>query len=390
MSSISVLKRKLTNIRNDDTIDHVNKKIKIEEIQNKMIINIQNDSTISDEDKNTKIKEILIRNIQQDKSLSNAEKSKKYSEIMISDYKKTIEQYEQEIPTTSSKTKSYYNRQERILGCEHYQKKCKLRTSCCKKWYICKYCHNEKEYHTMDIKKCNKIVCMECQTIQSVSNRCINPECCIKFANYYCKKCKYHNDDFKDIFHCDKCNMCLIGKKKEFKHCDTCNMCLHISIINNHKCIDNRNLSNCPICAEKIQDTSDTPMILETCQHIIHTQCFAEYIKSNYKCPVCIKTITDFGIYRSIFDRFDEELRFERNQIPHEYKKAIVHIYCNDCEQTTDTTYHFELHKCQNKQCYSFNTAVISIDRNDGIDDNEVIFITTDDIEDNIDLTVDL
>jgi len=361
--SNSVLKRKLNNIRNDDTIPPDNKKHKIQEVEEHMINNIKNDTKLSKNDKNKKIKEIIIRNIQRDVNLTSAQKMEQYNKIMISDYDDYIKEMEKLLPSTSYKSKSFYNRRNNILGCRHYKKNCKIQTKCCNKWYVCKFCHNEKEFHKLNDNETTDLVCMKCSTKQPVSNKCINKTCNIEFGKYFCEICKYHNNEDDDFFHCKKCNMCIKGIKEEFKHCKKCNMCLHISIINNHKCIDNRNLASCPICSEKIKDTSDSPMILETCQHIIHTRCFSQYMLSNYKCPVCVKTITDFGFYRGVFDRFDEILEYERDQIPEEFKNAMVKIYCNDCEKQTKTEWHFEYHKCQNEQCKSFNTSIISIER---------------------------
>lgn len=382
MSNNSTLKRKFNNLKNDENLDSVNKKIKLKELESELINNIKNDDTLSSAEKNTKIKEILIRIIQNDDSIDKLDKIKMYQQIMLKDYNDYIQVQERNIPITLANSKSYHNKSSKILGCRHYKKKCKLNTACCKKWYVCKYCHNEKELHTMDIKSIKKIICMECKTIQKISNKCINEECSIKFANYYCKICKYHNDDNIDIYHCKKCNMCIKGNKNEFGHCDNCNMCLHISILNNHRCISDRNTSNCPICAVSIKEYSEEPMILENCQHIIHSKCFSQYILSNYKCPICIKTITDFGIYKNIFKRYDEILKYERYQIPDEHKHTMVYIYCNDCEFRTETRYHFELHKCQNEQCNSFNTSIISMEKN-YYDTESVSSYNSDDDEEN-------
>lgn len=360
--SNSVLKRKLISIQNDDNI--INKKQKIKEIEIKMIENITKNTKLSNKKKNEAIKQLLIRNIQRDNTFTQQEKVKKYNEIMFADYSKYIEEREKSIPLTSHNTISFHKKRDQILGCKHYSKNCKLKTNCCNKWYVCKFCHNEKEYHSLDLTKINELVCMKCQTIQPISNKCINKDCNIKLGNYFCKICKYHNNSNNEFYHCNLCNMCIKGNKHEFKHCDSCNMCLHISIINNHKCISDRNTATCPICSERIQDAADEPMILETCQHIIHSKCFSKYMLTNYKCPVCIKTITDFGFYQSIFDRFDEILEYERDQIPDALRNSMVKIYCNDCEQESETHYHFELHKCQNEQCLSFNTSIISIEHN--------------------------
>ncbi|KAF1328793.1 hypothetical protein FI667_g6559, partial [Globisporangium splendens] len=46
-----------------------------------------------------------------------------------------------------------------------------------------------------------------------VSNECINGKCKTVFGRYFCVTCKFFDDDpTKDIYHCDKCRICRIGK----------------------------------------------------------------------------------------------------------------------------------------------------------------------------------
>ena len=359
MENNNNLKRKINNIRNDEDISNSNKKAKITELEEQIIQNINNDLTLSDDKKNKKIKKIIIRNIQRDDTLTSSKKMELYGKVMISDYKTYIKQKEIDIPETSNKSKSFYDERSNTYGCDHYPKNCKIKYKCCDKWYTCKFCHNEKEFHTANKNDCEKISCLKCNTIQEISNECIN--CNIKFGEYFCKKCTNHNNFDNNLFHCNKCEMCIQGDKKEFRHCDSCNMCLHISIINNHKCIADRNMSNCPICHDQISDSAIAPMILESCNHIIHVDCFSKYMRHGYKCPICSKTITDFGFYKDIFTDFDNILEYERNEIPEEFKNTMVKISCNDCNEKTETTYHFELLKCQNDICNSYNTTIISI-----------------------------
>lgn len=382
MPSNSVLKRKLHNIKNDETLSLDNKRIKIEELESQLIDNVNNDERLSDSEKKTQIREILIRSIQSNKEIPNSEKIKLYQNIMFNDYKKYLKLKESLRRAVPHTCKSFNDKSHNILGCRHYKKNCKIHTECCNKWYVCKFCHNNKEDHSLDTSNIDKIVCMECKTVQDVSNKCINEDCGITFSKYFCTKCKYHNDDINtELYHCDKCNMCIKGSEDEFQHCDGCNMCMHISIINNHKCIANRNDSACPICHIMIKDSPAEPMILEQCNHIIHIDCFNSYIISNYKCPICIKTITDFGFHKDIFKRYDEILEYERHQIPYEYRNAMVRISCNDCGEKSETDYHFELHKCQNDICQSYNTSILSIEKDyyESSSDSEVDIINTED-----------
>lgn len=41
------------------------------------------------------------------------------------------------------------NETENILGCKHYQRKCKLEANCCQKIVTCRFCHDDAEDHTI-------------------------------------------------------------------------------------------------------------------------------------------------------------------------------------------------------------------------------------------------
>jgi hypothetical protein len=46
--------------------------------------------------------------------------------------------------------------------------------------------------------------------------------------------------------------------------------------------------------------------------------------------------------------------------MPPEYALAKAIIFCNDCEQRATVPYHFIGHKCQNQECGSYNTNILS------------------------------
>ena len=84
---------------------------------------------------------------------------------------------------------------------------------------IHRICHDEEvNSHTLDSRKdVNKIRCKVCNTEQGVSNRCINVECNIEFGKYYCEVCRLwenREEIYKDIYHCEKCNICRKDQKK--------------------------------------------------------------------------------------------------------------------------------------------------------------------------------
>ena len=51
----------------------------------------------------------------------------------------------------------------------------------------------------------------------------------------------------------------------------------------------------------------------------------------------------------------------ELQDMPEEYSEWTSDIYCNDCEITSNTKYHFVYHKCT--QCNGYNTIVEKINK---------------------------
>lgn len=81
------------------------------------------------------------------------------------------------------------------------------------------------------------------------------------------------------MFHCDKCKMCRIGKAEENFHCDVCDVCMPNTLLNNHKCLEKKTESNCPICLENLKTSTAFWFQLERCGHCIHEKCFNDYLK---------------------------------------------------------------------------------------------------------------
>lgn len=96
--------------------------------------------------------------------------------------------------------------QGKDFGCKHYKTNCKFLAECCRKWFPCRFCHNESTDHEVDRYLTRYCLCMHCGTSQLASQTCINPDCAEPLANYYCDHCKsWDNDSQKKIFHCDQC-----------------------------------------------------------------------------------------------------------------------------------------------------------------------------------------
>lgn len=237
------------------------------------------------------------------------------------------------------------------FGCKHYKRNCKIISPCCNKVYYCRLCHDEdiinlptKDYHTINRFLISTIICANCNTQQNVSNECAN--CHIKFGNYFCNICKLYDNTDKDQFHCDKCGICRIGKSNSY-HCDGCKICMSVSSKDNHKCLQQNDL-NCPICCEDLF-TSTTNTIRLQCNHPIHEYCLMEYLKTNYRCPFCYKSIVDLTEYNKLMDQ-----EINNYIVPDEYKNIIVNVLCNECEMKFSTSFHIVGYKCTS--CGSYNT----------------------------------
>lgn len=110
--------------------------------------------------------------------------------------------------------------EEAQLGCQHYKRNVKLQCYACKKWYTCRFCHDEVEDHHLDRPKTENMLCMLCGHPQPAAQACRS--CGEQAAQYYCNVCKlWDNDSKKSIYHCADCGICRIGQGlgKDFFHC---------------------------------------------------------------------------------------------------------------------------------------------------------------------------
>lgn len=250
------------------------------------------------------------------------------------------------------------------LGCKHYKTNCKFMAECCKKWYPCRYCHNEEADHEVNRFKTKYCLCMNCNTVQRASKTCINLSCNKDLANYYCDFCKFwDNDSNKHIFHCDKCKICRSGSKENFIHCDKCNACLTTEYYETHKCIERSLECDCPICGEFLF-TTISPIIFMPCGHGIHFFCHRDHLQSSYQCPICLKSVTDMSQF---FNQID--LMLINHQMPPEYSQIKSLVLCNDCEQKSTAEFHFVYHKCG--FCKSYNTKLLKTFNEDELEAEE-------------------
>lgn len=240
--------------------------------------------------------------------------------------------------------------EEGLTGCAHYFRNCKTACSTCGKFYMCQICHDDAEQHEMDRTKTTRMLCLSCKKPQPAAREC--HFCHEVMGDYYCSKCKLWSDDpDKPIYHCDKCGICRVGRGIgiDVFHCDTCGICMSLVVENNHRCIEQAANSGCPICLDNLF-SSTKPVVFMPCGHPIHSECFNEYSKRFYRCPLCSKSILNTS---ALFRMIDEEVRSE--VLPPELEDQDVYIVCQDCRLKSRTKFHLAGLKCDT--CGSYNTA---------------------------------
>ncbi|KAL7276551.1 hypothetical protein RUND412_000431 [Rhizina undulata] len=240
------------------------------------------------------------------------------------------------------------------LGCSHYRRGVKLQCSTCERWHTCRFCHDEKEDHTLIRRETKNMLCMHCGKPQPARQDC--EFCGIRSARYYCDKCKLWDDDpEKSIYHCNDCGICRIGQGlgKDYFHCKKCGVCMSKALEGSHRCIECSTKCDCPICGE-FMFTSTLTVVFMSCGHSIHRKCYYEHMKNSYRCPTCARTIVNM---ESQFRALDAEI--EKQPLPHPYDSWRCLITCNDCSAKSNVSFHFLGLKCET--CKSYNTSQVRI-----------------------------
>lgn len=308
--------------------------------------------------------ERTMRSIARDESLSARDRTMMMQQIMLAPYNELCANV-----AAASRVK-HDDKQDRAptytkgtdrLGCDHYLRACKLRAACCNRLYTCRLCHDASETHIMDRASTTEILCMRCDTLQSVSRTCVNENCQQQFAKYFCEVCIFY-DDMKErsIYHCHSCNVCRVGKGlgQDFFHCMKCNQCMSMKYQEGHACVENSMESDCPVCFQYMF-TSTRPVKYLRCGHLMHVNCFKQYQRTNVRCPLCSKSLAEMT---SLYKQIDKNLAAAGNSMPWQYRTARCDIFCHDCQMSSNTAYHFLYNKCPN--CSSYNTRVDRIDAN--------------------------
>ncbi|KAJ8976517.1 hypothetical protein NQ317_009086 [Molorchus minor] len=222
----------------------------------------------------------------------------------------------------------------RHFGCAHYKRKSKFVTPCCQKIYVCRFCHDEAEDHTVDRKEVTELVCAVCDTRQSVDRNCKN--CGVLFGKYTCLECNLFDDEDKNQFHCNGCGICRIGGAERFFHCEKCNMCLPIQLkANGHKRTYTHRVSPVTFAVR-------SPLAQNLLRAAVHNDLFA--------CPVCQTSLMNM---EQLWKYWDNEV--ENTPMPPEYRNYFVDILCKDCHKEGTVKFHVVGLKC--RHCGSYNTC---------------------------------
>ena len=235
------------------------------------------------------------------------------------------------------------------LGCMHYKRNVKLQCYTCKRWYTCRFCHDDAEDHVLPRQDTENMLCMICKTPQPASQTCST--CGEQASCYYCSVCKlWNNDPGKAIYHCDDCGICRLGDGlgRDFFHCKTCVVCMSIGVQSTHRCIERSTKCDCPICGEYLFTSAGTVVFMK-CGHSIHETCFKEWCRASYKCPICSKSVVNMESQLRSLDR-----QIDAQPMPEEYRHTRAYVHCNDCSMKGTTRYHWLGLKCE--RCESYNT----------------------------------
>lgn len=263
-----------------------------------------------------------------------------------------------------------------VFGCEHVRRDVFLLAPCCKKWYVCRECHDDEEDHAMNRKEVARQFCMHCMQETPVSGVCTSEPCAGRsLAYYYCDVCHCHRKETDLRFwHCDQCGLCRVAARgTNYAHCNRCNLCVpadETACVLPHTCmLRPSETQTCPVCTFGIH-SSTKPVLTLPCGHPIHAQCLQEMHTQSgtYRCPLCKRSTNDMAL---VWDEIDRIL--QRTVMPEPQRYWTAHVGCNDClEHTLEANFHYHGLKCGNGACGSYNTYVVELFKRDTPEGGEI------------------
>jgi RING finger/CHY zinc finger protein 1 len=153
----------------------------------------------------------------------------------------------------------------------------------------------------------------------------------------------------KEIYHCNVCGLCRIGKGEDLFHCNRCNCCYQKSSMSSHVC-SHQPLSelSCPLCMDTIHSSQMQSTTLP-CAHVVHSPCLSTSLRrSEYRCPLCRKSMVDM---QSSWNRIRQEIIAQ----PMPDGPVSMKCVCFDCGHKGESMFHYFGMECS--ACGSFNTS---------------------------------
>ena len=231
-----------------------------------------------------------------------------------------------------------------------------MKAECCGKYFTCRICHNEENSHEMNRFATKTMKCMYCFTIQNIGKTCI--ACEMDLGEYYCEICKFHDStEGKEIYHCNECGICRLGRREQFFHCKNCRACINVDLKDNHGCVEGKVNHNCPVCLEFLF-SSRKETFFPACAHPIHFHCLETVYNIDFLCPTCNKSMNNEYIPQISANRKGEMIN--DNPMPKIFADTKVEIYCQACDFTDIVPYHYFGHKCP--KCDSYFTSILSVE----------------------------
>src|SRR3989338_10107863 len=127
--------------------------------------------------------------------------------------------------------------------CQHYQRQCWVRGSCCPQFWPCHRCHDENSNHRLASRETCEVKCLNCQQIQKMeffqtmefpTTFSLSCQTCGQlFGDHGCEHCHYIGS--QPTVHCARCQMCHLGTAQDWNYCDICEMCIRCEQFESHQ-----------------------------------------------------------------------------------------------------------------------------------------------------------
>ena len=180
------------------------------------------------------------------------------------------------------------------------------------------------------------VKCMECDNIQQPSERC--EKWGVLFALYWWLIWNLFDDDGDEklLFHWEKWGIWRQGGEESSFHCDFWDICLPLSMEGKHICKNYRE-ENWPICFEGFYNVRDGGWLLNW-GHLIHSEWFDSYFKTNARWPVCKKFPFSNEAKQEFNNLIQDEI--DNTLMSQELSDILVQIIWNDCLEQSTSNFH--------------------------------------------------